>query len=369
VSSGITRRAMLVGVPGCLLASVSPSKKAKPLPRVGEFVRFLDPLTETPVVRLTNPTTSSFLPAPTNRFVSVKNRFLIFSSDRAGTLAPFQLDLRSGVLTQLAKPRNLVPQSVCLNAKANGIYLLDGDLLQEIALSNRKQRVIAEGVSAFCELQAATSTSEPDFVLVRQQRLETLRGGGRALADYVENFCLTRPGGQGSLFLKQPDQGDRQLWYAPFSSGAQPVLLASGQVTNPVWTRDGDRLLFLREIAQSNSTVSEIHSVNPENQSEQSVARTSQFAAFSPNADNSVFVGASRSKAQPTLLLLLASVQRELTLCEHRASRPASVSPVFSPDSKRVYFQSDHDGKSALYSVNVEQLIESTPDGETANFS
>jgi oligogalacturonide lyase len=138
------------------------------------------------------------------------------------------------------------------------------------------------------------------------------------------------------------------------------MLLARGKMTNPVWSPDGQALLFLREVTRTSGVASEIHSVNPEVPTERRVAATSQFAAFSPNANASVFVGASRSKAQPTVLLLVASVQREFTLCEHRASHPAEVSPVFSPDSKRVYFQSDHEGKSALYSVNVESLVEST---------
>jgi oligogalacturonide lyase len=100
--------------------------------------------------------------------------------------------------------------------------------------------------------------------------------------------------------------------------------------------------------------------VNPDTGAEQRVARTSQYAAFAPNGDASVFVGASRSKAQPNIVLLLRAVKREFTLCEHRASHPALASPVFSPDSRRVYFQSDHEGKSALYSVNVELLVEPT---------
>jgi oligogalacturonide lyase len=90
------------------------------------------------------------------------------------------------------------------------------------------------------------------------------------------------------------------------------------------------------------------------------VVSTSQFAAFAPNANGSVFVGASRSVAQPTVLLLLRTTAREFTLCEHKASNPATVSPVFSPNSQRVYFQSDREGKWALYSVNVEKLIEAT---------
>jgi oligogalacturonide lyase len=51
-----------------------------------------------------------------------------------------------------------------------------------------------------------------------------------------------------------------------------------------------------------------------------------------------------------------------MVLCEHRSSTPETVTPSFSPNSQRVYFQSDHDGKSAIYSVNVERLIEKTDD-------
>jgi oligogalacturonide lyase len=90
------------------------------------------------------------------------------------------------------------------------------------------------------------------------------------------------------------------------------------------------------------------------------ISDTTQFAAFAPNGDGSVFVGASRSKAQPDIVLLLRSTRREMVLCEHRASKPESVAPSFSPNSQRVYFQSDHDGKCAIYSVNVEPLIEET---------
>jgi oligogalacturonide lyase len=118
--------------------------------------------------------------------------------------------------------------------------------------------------------------------------------------------------------------------------------------------------MFLRNVGAGQSPLTEIHEANPETGAEQRLDPTSQFASFSPNADASVFVGASSSHAQPTVILLLRALQRELTLCEHRATHPAGVSPVFSPDSRRVYFQSDHGGKSALYSINVEQLVEPT---------
>jgi oligogalacturonide lyase len=90
------------------------------------------------------------------------------------------------------------------------------------------------------------------------------------------------------------------------------------------------------------------------------VAKTSQFVQFDANHDTSVFVGASRNKASPHILLLLRTTQRELTLCEHRASDPAMAAPVFSADSQQVYFQSDKEGKSVIYRIHVERFVEKT---------
>ncbi|HEX4748342.1 MAG TPA: hypothetical protein VH302_02265 [Bryobacteraceae bacterium] len=373
----ITRRTLLTGITASLTESVlcqeakalPRSQKAKSLPRAGEFVRFLDPVTENPVVRLTAVTSNSFLPRPTNRFVSIKDRFLLFSSDRTGTLAPFQVDLRNGMLMQLAKPRKLAPESVCLSLKKSLLYLLDDGALTEIVLGNRKTRVLADAVSDFCELDAPGANTS--FLVIRGGRLELLSEVARTqIAEGVDEFCLARPGGRGCLFGRQTDSGGREFWYVPtpLADSAGPVKLVSGAVSNPVWTHDGQRLLFLRDVSRPNVTLSEVHSVAPEAPVEQVVTTTSQFAAFSPNEDTSVLVGASRSRAQPTVLLLLTEVKRELTLCEHRAAHPSAVSPVFSPDSKRVYFQSDHEGKSAVYSVNVEKLIEPTPDERVAFF-
>jgi oligogalacturonide lyase len=90
------------------------------------------------------------------------------------------------------------------------------------------------------------------------------------------------------------------------------------------------------------------------------VAKTSQFVHFDANRDTSVFVGASRNKASPHILILLRTTQRELTLCEHRASDPGSVAPVFSADSQQIFFHSDKQGKPAIYRVHVERFVEAT---------
>ena len=56
----------------------------------------------------------------------------------------------------------------------------------------------------------------------------------------------------------------------------------------------------------------------------------------------------------------MRAVKRELTLCEHRASDPRMVAPVFSPNSQSVFFGSDQHGKPAIYSMAVEKLVSET---------
>jgi oligogalacturonide lyase len=342
-------------------ASKTRSKRTRPLPQVGEFIRIVDPLTENIVVRLTDPRFPSHLPAPVNRFISAQERFLLYSSSKAGRLAPFLVDLRSGRSRQLAAPENLVPQSLCLDERERSLYLIDGTTLKEIALSNLKERTVAQDVGAF-----ALWGQSPQIYIVRHNCLMRL-SDGKTMAEGVNMPQIpVRPGGGGCLFVRRTSNDEQEFWYAPFSAGRDeaPRVLAKGRIWNPFWNPNGTSLLFLRAVEVNGVATTEIHEAipdaTPDANTDQRVSRTSQFAAFAPNGDGSVFVGASRSKAQPAIDLLLRSVPRELTLCEHRAASAQSASPVFSPDSRRVYFQSDREGNPALYAVNVELLVEPT---------
>lgn len=339
-----------------LAAEQSVPRKPKPLPAGSELVRFFDPVTETSVTRLTSPVSNSFLPALANQFVSTKDRFLVFSSDRTGHNAPFRLDLKTGALSQLGPTDDVRPPSLCLDASNRTLSLLDGSTLKEVGLNGKRIHVLGENVTAY-----SFGSSTADLVIVSRGNLYLGANQNTKLAEGVAEWCMARPTGSGCLFGREASAGEREFWYVPLS-GAQPktTLLAKGRISNPYWSPDGRSVLFLREVSDGNFTRSAIYEVFPETCQEQHVANTSQFAAFAPNADGSVFVGASRSKAQPVIILLLRRSQRELTLCEHAAKNAALTCPAFSPDSRRVYFQSDREGKSALYSVNVESLIEST---------
>lgn len=328
-------------------AVVPPTKSSGPkqLPRVGEFVRFLDGTTETPVVRLTALTSSNSLPAAENRAISVKGRFLVFSSDRSGAASPFRLDLRSGQVSQLLATKDLDVSSLTLDTAARLLLFREGRDLKQLAIGSKKVQTLAENVGQF-----SLGGSPSDFLFIREQKV--WKGPEQRLIAEDADWCQVRPGDQGSIFSRPAGEDTHELWFCDLRQAAKPIRLAAAPVSMPCWSNDGRSVFFLRNRS--------LYEVVPETGSEQKLGGMSQFVSFSANADGSVFVGAVQSKAQPTINLLLRSPAREFTLCEHRASQPQLCAPVFSADSKRVYFNSDFQGKPAIYSVNVEALIEET---------
>ena len=135
--------------------------------------------------------------------------------------------------------------------------------------------------------------------------------------------------------------------------------IAPGSLAAALWSDDGRSIDYLN-IPADRKQLNDIREFTPDTNGDSFVSATSQFVTFNRNSDTTVFVGASGSKASPYMLLLVRSVKRELTLCQHRATDPRQVTAFFSPNSQRVIFQSDRDGKMAIYSIAVDRLVEAT---------
>ena len=270
-------------------------------------------------------------------------------------MAPYQIDLRTGAMRQVAEAAKLDTTSLCFDPSGRTAFFLDGTALQEAAFGGKHgPRQVADDLTAF-----ALGQSRSELFGIRSGKLQQLHESRTTiLAEDAVAPCAVRPGGQGCLFARPCPAPEQEFWYVDIMNPGKPMLVARGLISDPYWSADGKSVLFLRQVPFNEVLISELHQVRIGEGVESALSRTSQFAVFSPNTNDSVFVGASASKAQPNVILLLNSPHRELTLCEHRSTRAPEVKPVFSPDSRRVYFQSNREGKSAIYSVNVELLVE-----------
>jgi oligogalacturonide lyase len=195
-----------------------------------------------------------------------------------------------------------------------------------------------------------------------------LENGSRIMRVALQNTGPILEADGIDLLMARPRHGQllyRQagaLWLVNTDGkGRKQVSLATGTTGEVLWSPNGKTLLYLH-IPDDPKQLITLRENSPDDATDTLISRTSQFGAFAPNGDASVFAGASKSKASAYIIILLRVTKRELTLCEHRASDPSIVSVVFSPDSQSIIFVTDRHGKTALYRVPVEKFVEETSD-------
>jgi oligogalacturonide lyase len=360
--SGWTRRRFLPS----LAAGVALGAPARVRSFPSERTRYADPSTEFTILRLTSPQHSSFLPAPYQRAVSQKRSFLLYVNDRLGSPQLFQMNLSSGESRQLSSASNLDSDSATLSPDDRSVFFFDGPSLRQLTLGTMREREVYRVRDGWQRTPGFSLSRNGEVaVLVEangtawQLRMIPLTGREPQPVTVSESAApldvpLVRPRHEEVLCR----EGARALTLASLDGrGRNSLSIAPGRLGPAFWAADGERVVYLNF---PEAGLNSIRECLPDTGTERLVAATSQFASFSPNADASVFTGASANKASPHVLLLLRVARRELTLCEHRASDPTRVAPIFSPDSQRVYFQSDRDGKPAIYTVSVERLVERT---------
>ena len=331
-----------------------------------EWKRYADPATELEVLRLTDPAFPSGMTAPHLRQFSRRADGLLywserFSADSPGARQAFLLDLKMGESRQLTQAAALDPTSLSLSADERTFYYFDGASLFESPLASAKPLEIHQTPAA--ATRSGLSIGSDGAVLFterlngRSRLVSVLRRQSRTVAETADEIeevqarprraqVLYRTSGQ--LFLVNTD-----------GSGKRPLKTEPGRIGSAVWIPAGHTLLYLH-IPDNPKELVTLRENYPDENADRLLARTSQFISVSPNADASVFTGASRSLANAYVLILLRAVRRELTLCEHRASDPAIVKPVFTPDSQNVLFVSDRHGMPAVYQVHVARFVEET---------
>ena len=355
-----TRRA-LVGLFAGPVFSATRGKGFAP-----DWQRFSDPATELEVYRLTNPAYATFLPAYYNRAVSRKGQFLLCWSDRTGSPQAFRLNLKSGEWTQVTDAESLDGSSLTLMPDEHSFCFFDGPSFKRVDFSRLREREIYRVPEGWQRCTGASVSDDGLYaVFVERQRdvsrlrlVTMVRGAAATLAEssWEMHEPMANPRRTQVLYR----QADEALWLVNFDGQQNRRLkIAVGGLGPARWAPDGRTVLYLHLPVQKNE-LNTLREHTPDENLDKAVAKTSQFVHFDGNHDTSVFVGASRNKASPHILLLLRATQRELTLCEHRASDPTKVAPIFSANSQQVFFQSDKNGKTAIYRVAVERFVAET---------
>jgi oligogalacturonide lyase len=358
----MTRRAFLPAL--AAIPALANSGKGAVFPT--EWRQYSDPATELTVLRLTHPGCTNILPASYERIVS-RNGFLLFSSDRSGALQVCRMNLKTGECRQLTDAQALDPASPSHTPDDRNFCYFDGRSLHLASVGNLRSHELYRVPEGWERCPGSSISGDGSFALLAEHRPDggsrlqlvgLSRGAARTVveAPWEIRDPVARPRRAQVLYR----QGSEALWLVN-SDGQQSrrLNLADGVVGPAAWAPDGRTILYLN-FPTDRTQLNAIREFTPDENRDRLVARTSQFVHFGFNRDTSVFVGASRNAASPNLLLLLRVTQREFTLCEHRAGDPASVAPIFSPDSQTVYFQSDRHGKPAIYSMSLQKLVEET---------
>ncbi|HZL57107.1 MAG TPA: hypothetical protein VFC21_08505 [Bryobacteraceae bacterium] len=323
------------------------------------MLRYPDPATDLEVIRLTDPAFASGMTAPHLRQFGRRTDGLLYWSERNGTRQAYYLDLRSNDSKQLTDAAALDPLSLTLSTGERSVLFFDGPVLNETALSNLKTRPVYR-VPDGAGRTGITIAADGSALLAEHSRIVRIsrqHAGEVLTADRDVQLVMARPRRPEFVYRA----GD-SVWLANLDgSGQRRLKLEPGETGEILWTPLGRTLIYLH-IPDDPKQLISLREHSPDDNSDRLIARTSQFATVSSNGDGSVFAGASGSRASAYVLLLLRVTRRELTLCEHHASDPAMVSPVFSPDSQSVFFVSDRHGKSAIYRVHVEKFVEQTGD-------
>ncbi|MGI8991356.1 MAG: oligogalacturonate lyase family protein [Bryobacteraceae bacterium] len=357
----LQRRAFL----SLLAVAATPSNGDKGEVVPSEWRRFPDPATELEVLRLTSPKAASFLPAYYQRAVSRKGNFLLYSSDRAGSPQAFRMDLKNGESRQLTNAQALDGASLSLFPDERSFCYFDGASLRIVNLANLKEREICRVADGFERCPGSNLGDDGHYVAFGEKRGNASRlrlaavakGGVSTIAEaqWVLSDPVIRPKRTQILYRQE----NAALWLVNFDGKQNRRLRIEPGIGPARWTPAGKTVVYLR-FPEDRAQLNTLREHTPDENADKLIGKTSQFVHFGQNGDSSVFVGASRNQSSPYVLLFLRLARRELTLCEHRASDAAMVAPIFSPNSQNIFFQSDRDGKPAIYRIRVEKFVEET---------
>ena len=383
-----------------LPAAVRRTRRGLKIP--SEKVELQDPLTGRRIVRFTNPSILHHLPHYHHRSIARNHSFLLTASERSGSRQIYRLNLPDGDMAQLTEGAGVHSYSALLDRRARNFFYLQRDSLLAASVRGGRARVIYrspagwrptghlslsgdERFAALVEMQAGHQVDDFESQFERRPRCRIQMvemANKKAHTVTAEDHWLShprfRPRSKDLLYAREGPWGlvDGRLRYVSFDGRYKRNLRprqGDEQIGHAYWSPGGREVCYAF-FPDATGRRAEVRCVDPKTGRERTLSRCSKFGWLSPNVDGSAIVGASRSLAGPNIYLLFPKLGREITLGEHAAScKPYPIAgskrhdpfaacpePVFSPDSKWIYYVTDREGKPALYAMDVSDFVEAT---------
>jgi len=359
---GWTRRTVLLGGSALAVEAKEPALPA-------EWARYPDPATEFEVLRLTDPNSECVLPRPPARVVARNSGSILVVSPRTGSPQVFRIDVGNGTWRQITWADQLLADSVTFSSDDRGVFFAAAGSLRYTPTSGWREQEVCRIRDGFALREApAVSTDAQTLFFVEAgpktsevRRVRFPRGTPETVFSFDGQIRDLEINPRRAMLCWRSETGE--LWVSAWDGSLRRrVETPAGTVRQALWSPDGRAILYLLAPPPELRQLIAIREQDLDGRSDKLIATTTQFAAFSRNANASVFLGASGTKASPHVLLLLRATRREFTLCEHRSSDPQTITPIFAPNSQRIFFQSDRHGKPAIYTMLVEKIVEKTED-------
>jgi oligogalacturonide lyase len=401
-----SRRSFLGGLASLAAAQTRPAggKRAK-VESVSAVFR--DPLTERLTWRLTDPDILHHMPHYHQRFLSKRGGFMLVASARTGRRQIYRMNLPEPDMVQLTDGPGVHPYSPTLDRKERHFFVLQGDELKRLSVKNGKERRIYRAEEGWILTgHLAVSDGDRHAVLVEMKAEDRVAGfeaqfarrprcrlrvvdirRGRSQTLVEERNWLAhpqfRPGATDVLYCHEGpwDKVDARLWLVSLDGRKIKNLRprqADEELGHEYWSGFTNEVcyVFYPDHSGRNAT---IRCVNVDSGKERILSRCTKFGWLMGNRDNSAIVGAGRSLAGPNIYVLFPRLGREITICQHDSgAKPHTIAgentedhfaawpePVFSFDSRWVYYVTDRRGLPAIYRVDVSDLVEETKQERT----
>ena len=179
---------------------------------------------------------------------------------------------------------------------------------------------------------------------------ENKRAAAHRVSNWVFEVVAKLPGifHTKVAYVSRSEEGLNQLRVADYDGyNVHTVLSSANPLISPAWSPDGNELLYV-SFERRKPVVYKQSLLTGERQVIANFLGSNSAPAMSPDGQR-IAVALTNNKTQQQIFILGAAGRQQL-----RESKGIDTEPAWSPDSKKIVFESDEGGSPQIYEYNIE---------------